>query len=119
MVLAGAGHPAASLARGGQTPILIESNSIILGALPDAVGARPSLEVQLEPDDRTLLYTDGITEAFNCRNEMLGVQGVREIGREASGLPAREMKESILDGVAAWRSGPPTVDVSLMLVHVQ
>ena len=118
MVFAGAGHPPAMLARGGQTPILLESNSMILGALPDAVCATPSLEVQLEPDDRIFLYTDGITEAFNSRGEMLGIEGVREIVREASGLPAREMKKSILDGVAAWRSGPPTDDVSLMLVHV-
>jgi sigma-B regulation protein RsbU (phosphoserine phosphatase) len=118
MIFAGAGHPPAMLARGGQTPILLESNSMILGALPDAVGATPSLEVQLEPDDRVFLYTDGITEVFNSRGEMLGIEGVREIVREASGLPAREMKKSILDGVAAWRSGPPTDDVSLMLVHV-
>jgi sigma-B regulation protein RsbU (phosphoserine phosphatase) len=88
---------------------------MILGALPDAVAATPSLEVQLEPDDRIVLYTDGITEAFNSRGEMLGIEGVREIVHEASALPAGEMKQR---GIAAWRNGPPTDDVSLMLVHV-
>ena len=29
------------------------------------------------------------------------------------------LKQGILDGVAAWREGPPTDDVSLMLVHVR
>jgi len=119
MVFAGAGHPPAMLARGGQNPQLLESQSMILGALSDAVDATPNQEVQLQPDDRIILYTDGITEVFNSRGEMLGVEGVRKIVRQTSSLPAHEMKQGILDGVAAWREGPPTDDVSLMLVHVR
>jgi hypothetical protein len=49
---------------------------------------------------------------------MLGVEGVQEIVRQTSSLLA-EMKQGILDGVATWRKGPPTDDVSLMLVHVR
>ena len=92
---------------------------MIRGALPDAVDVTSGLEVQLHPDDRVLLYTDGITEAFNPRGEMLGIEGVREIVRQTSSLPPDQMKQAILDGVAAWREGPPTDDVSLMLVHVR
>ena len=119
MVFAGAGHPPAMLARRGQNPVLLESRSMILGALPDAVDVTTTLEVQLQPDDRILLYTDGITEVFNSRGEMLGIPGVQEIVRQTLSLPAHEMKQGILDGVAAWREGPPTDDVSLMLVHVR
>jgi PAS domain S-box-containing protein len=119
MVFAGAGHPPAMLARHGQTPLLLESQSMILGALPDAVDVTANLEVQLQPDDRIVLYTDGITEVFNSRGEMLGIEGVQEIVRQTSSLPPHEMKQGILDGVAAWREGPPTDDVSLMLVHVR
>ncbi len=119
MVFAGAGHPPAMLARQGQGPLLLESRSMILGALPDAVDATTNLEVQLQSDDRIILYTDGITEVFNSRGEMLGIEGVQEIVRQASSLPAHEMKQGILDGVAAWREGSPTDDVSLMLVHVR
>ena len=119
MVFAGAGHPPAILARPGQNPLLLESRSMILGAMSDAVDVTATLEVQLQPDDRLVLYTDGITEVFNSRGEMLGVSGVEEIVRQASSLPAAEMKQGILDGVAAWREGPATDDVSLMLVHVR
>jgi PAS domain S-box-containing protein len=119
MVFAGAGHPPAMLARPGQIPLLLESRSMILGALPDAVDATANQEVHLQPDDRIVLYTDGITEVFNSRGEMLGIEGVQEIVRQTSSLPAREMKQGILDGVAAYREGPPTDDVSLMLVHVR
>jgi PAS domain S-box-containing protein len=119
MVFAGAGHPPAMLARPGQNPQLLRSQSMILGALPDAVDATTSQEVHLQPDDRIVLYTDGITEVFNSRGEMLGIEGVQEIVRKTSCRPAHEMKQGILDGVAAWREGPPTDDVSLMLVHVR
>ncbi len=119
MVFAGAGHPPAMLARRGQNPTLLESRSMVLGALPDAVDADISQEVSLEPDDRIVFYTDGITEVFNCNGDMLGVKGVREIVRNASALPAEQMKQRILDGVAAWRSGPTTDDVSLIVVHVR
>jgi len=119
MVFAGAGHPPAMLARQGQAPLLLESRSMILGALPDAVDATTNLEVQLQSDDRIILYTDGITEVFNSRGEMLGIEGVQEIVRQTSSLPPHEMKQGILDGVAAWREGSSTDDVSLMLVHVR
>jgi PAS domain S-box-containing protein len=119
MVFAGAGHPPAMLARRGQSPLLLESRTTVLGALPDGVDTTPSLELQVEQDDRIVLYTDGITEVFNSRGEMLGIEGVREIVRQASALPSEEMKQGILDGVAAWRNGPQTDDVSLVLVHVR
>jgi PAS domain S-box-containing protein len=119
MVFAGAGHPPAMLARQGQGPLLLESRSMILGAFPEAVDATTNQEVQLESDDRIVLYTDGITEVFNSRGEMLGIEGVQEIVRQTSSLPPHEMKQGILDGVAAWREGSPTDDVSLMLVHVR
>jgi PAS domain S-box-containing protein len=119
MVFAGAGHPPAMLARRGQDPLLLESRSMILGALPDAVDVATNVEVQLQPDDRIVLYTDGISEVFNSQGQMLGISGVQEIVRQSSFLRADEMKQGILDGVAAWRDGAPTDDVSLMLVHVR
>lgn len=118
MVFAGAGHPPAMLARRGQSPLLLESRSTILGALPEAVDTTPSVHLQLEPDDRIVLYTDGITEVFNSRGEMLGIAGIREIVRQSSVLPPADMKQGILEEVSAWRNGPPTDDVSLVLVHV-
>jgi PAS domain S-box-containing protein len=119
MVFAGAGHPPAILARQGQNPLLLESQSMILGAFPEAVDSASSQEVQLEPDDRVIFYTDGITEVFDYRGEMLGILGIQEIVRKSSSLPAEEMKQAILDGVTAWRNGPPTDDVSLLLVQIQ
>ena len=118
MVFAGAGHPPAMIARAGREPRLLESRSMILGVLPDAVDPEATLEVDLDPGDRVVLYTDGITDVFDARGEMLGVPGVQRFVCETSSLPFAEMKQGILDRVAAWREGPPSDDVSLVLVEV-
>jgi serine phosphatase RsbU (regulator of sigma subunit) len=91
---------------------------MVLGALPNAVGEEAAIDVDLGPGDRVVLYTDGITDVFDVRGEMLGVPGVYEFVREASLLPFGEMKQGILDRVAAWRNGPPSDDVSLVLLEV-
>jgi serine phosphatase RsbU (regulator of sigma subunit) len=65
-----------------------------------------------------MLYTDGFTEAFDSRRQMLGVQGLTSIAHDASHLPLAEMKQQILDRVAGWRNGPATDDMSLILVEV-
>jgi PAS domain S-box-containing protein len=118
MVFAGAGHPPAMIVRAGREPRLLESSSMILGVMPDAVDPEGALEVDLDPGDRVVLYTDGITEVFDARGEMLGVPGVQKFVCETSLLPFAEMKQGILDRVAAWREGPPSDDVSLVLVEV-
>jgi PAS domain S-box-containing protein len=118
MVFAGAGHPPAMIVQPGFEPRQLESRSMVLGTLPEAVGAEPSLEADLEAHDRIILYTDGITDVFNARGEILGVEGVQNIVRETSLLPFQEMREGILTRVAAWRHGPVTDDMSLVLVEV-
>jgi len=118
MVFAGAGHPPVMIARAGAEPRLLESRSMVLGALPDAVDGEATLDVDLQEGDRVVLYTDGITDVFDARGEMLGVEGVQKFVRETSLLPFKDMKQGILDRVAEWREGPPTDDVSLVLVDV-
>jgi hypothetical protein len=49
---------------------------------------------------------------------MLKVEGVQNFVRETALLPFNEMKEGILNRVAAWRDGPLVDDVSLVLVEV-
>jgi len=118
MVFAGAGHPPTMIVTPGQEPRLLESRSMLLGALPDAVDGEAVLDIDLNPGDRVMLYTDGLTEVFNSSGEMLDVSGLQSIVRDASVLPFSEMKRTILDRVTAWRSGPPADDMSLVLVEV-
>jgi sigma-B regulation protein RsbU (phosphoserine phosphatase) len=115
---AGAGHPPAMIVHHGEEPRLLFSRSMVLGTLPDAVDVNSALHVDLEAGDRIILYTDGLTDVFNSRGEMLGVEGLRNCIRETALLPFNKMKQGILDRVAAWRDGTPVDDVSLVLVDV-
>ena len=118
MVFAGAGHPPAFLVSPGKEPRQLESRSMVLGALHHAIAPQPDVAVALEPGDRVVLYTDGITDVFDVNGEMLGVEGVQKFVRETAELPLAEMKQGILDRVADWREGPPIDDVSLVLLEV-
>jgi PAS domain S-box-containing protein len=118
MVFAGAGHPPGMVVTPGKEPRLLESRSMLLGALDDAVDPETELQVHLDPGDRVVLYTDGLTEVFDTRREMLDVDGLRKIVGETSHLPLGDMKQGILDRVAAWRAGPSRDDMSLVLLEV-
>ena len=119
MIYAGAGHPPAMIARPGKEARLLESRSTVLGVLPDAVDAEPEQEILLEPGDRILLYTDGITDVFDAQRRMLGVSGVQRLACETAALPLDEMKKLILERVEEWRGGePPADDLSLILIEV-
>jgi PAS domain S-box-containing protein len=118
MRFAGAGHPPGMVVKPGGQPRLLESRSMLLGALEEAVEPDAELCVNLDPGDRVVLYTDGLTEVFDSQREMLDVDGLRKIVGETSHLPLGEMKQGILDRVAAWRSGPPSDDTSLVLLEV-
>jgi hypothetical protein len=50
---------------------------------------------------------------------MLGVEGLKTLVLRSTKRPLREMRQAILDGVAAWRHGPLGDDVSLVIVEVR
>ena len=115
---AGAGHPPAMIIRRGESPQLLESRSMVLGLFEDAVDSDSTIETAVQAGDRVMIYTDGLTENFNSRREMLGIDGLKEIVRDVCDLPLAEMKQQILDRVAAWRDGPAADDVSLVVVEL-
>jgi serine phosphatase RsbU (regulator of sigma subunit) len=42
-----------------------------------------------------------------------------ELVSQSAKQPLQEMKQAILDGVAAWRHGPHTDDMSLVIVELR
>ncbi|MFZ0637263.1 MAG: SpoIIE family protein phosphatase [Candidatus Acidiferrales bacterium] len=115
---AGAGHPPAMVIRPGEAPQLLHSRSLVLGLLEDAVDGEATVEVPLHAGDRLMLYTDGLTDNFNEARDMLGVDGLAEVVREASTLPLTAMKDEILNRIAQFRLGPPADDMSLVLLEI-
>jgi sigma-B regulation protein RsbU (phosphoserine phosphatase) len=118
LTFAAAGHPPAILVSNGSIRLL-DSQSAILGCLTDLTPSKSVDEIDLTSGDRLVLYTDGFTEVFNERREMLGVEGLAELVRRSAKRPLQQMKQLILDGVGAWRNGPPTDDMSLVIVELR
>jgi PAS domain S-box-containing protein len=118
VTLAAGGHPPVMLiSKGGVR--LLDSKSGILGCLSETAPSESANEIDLDPGDRLIFYTDGLTEVFNEHDEMLGVEGLEALVLQSAKRTLPEMREEIVDGVTAWRHGSLTDDVSLVLVEVR
>lgn len=115
---AAAGHPPAILVSNGCTRLLRSQNGI-LGCLAETAPSESGDEVEVTSGDRLILYTDGLVEVFNHHEEMLGVERFGQLVLDSAKLPLSEMRQAILDGVAAWSHGPLVDDVSLVIVEIQ
>lgn len=118
LTFAGGGHPPVMVVNAGREVRRLTSMALILGTLKEAVNGDISEEVELVRGDRVVLYSDGLTDVFSERGEILGVEGLEEIVRGAARWPLAEMKQGILDGVERWRSGPASDDTSLLIAEV-
>jgi hypothetical protein len=76
-----AGHPRPFILRRGRIVRTLAAGA----AIPFGLGTRPTVgEEALEPDDRVLLYTDGITEAQSADGEQFGVERFADLVSRAS-----------------------------------
>jgi sigma-B regulation protein RsbU (phosphoserine phosphatase) len=96
---ANGGHNPPFLRRAeGSVEVLNGAGGLVLGAMPGTT--YPSHRVQLRRADRLVLYTDGVTEAFNSADEAYGTKRlVAEIEAHGDG-PAAALVERICRSVA-------------------
>lgn len=115
--LVNAGHPPLLCRRGGRSDV--EELGGEIAGVPLAVVDMPYEEqvVTLEPGDTLLLYTDGVTEARNPRNETYGLARlVAQMGKCAPGVET--MGTAILADVRQFAAGrPPSDDLTLVGVE--
>ena len=98
---------------------LLDSQNGILGCLSETAPSESANEIELASGDRFVLYTDGLVEVFNTQEEMHGIEGFSQLVLDAASLTLPEMRQAIIDGVAAWRHGPLADDVSLVIVEIR
>lgn len=114
-----AGHPPLLCWRNSKREMQrIESNGMLFGIEADS--AYPVCSVSLEPSDRFLLYTDGVTETENAAGEAFGDQQLERVVRDNCLQPASELLRQVLSEIQKWR--PAAVnqqdDITLIVVDV-
>jgi len=92
---AGAGHEHIIVYRAaqGDKPAnveVIKTGGIVLGMIDNIDQMITQQSITLNPGDRIVLYTDGVTEARNPQGDMLSLQGLVSI---INGLPMLGVKE--------------------------
>jgi sigma-B regulation protein RsbU (phosphoserine phosphatase) len=73
-------------------------------------------EVQINPGDVLMLYSDGVPEAQNSTPEEFGDDRFIKVGQANMGRPAAEIKEAILTSLYDFVAGAPQFDDITLLV---
>jgi anti-anti-sigma factor len=111
-----AGHPPAVLMRDGKVVVTLDTVGRTPLGLPDL--ARVAHE-SLEPGDRLLFYTDGITEARDPDGEFFGLTRLLDLAERhaAAGLSAPETLRRLSHAVLDHQRGQLDDDATLMIVE--
>jgi len=114
--VANAGHEPPLLVPGNGRPIVnVTCGGLLLGAFTSLGLAE--IEVELEPGDLLLLYTDGVTDAADETGERFGEPRLYATLDATRGRSAHEVVAGIRDAVAAFRGAvEPTDDVTIVAV---
>jgi sigma-B regulation protein RsbU (phosphoserine phosphatase) len=99
----------------GTVETLRGAGGLVLGAMPG--GRYPTHTMQLLPGDRLVLFTDGITEAFNPAEELYGAQRLAdEVHVHGGGTPAA-LVERICQSVTTFAgTAPQSDDITLTVL---
>lgn len=72
----------------------------------------------LESGDLVVLFTDGVSEAMNSRDEEWGEDRLIEFAKSCYGLPAIEVMTRILAAAHAFAAGSQYDDMTLVVLHI-
>ena len=109
VMCANAGHPSPVLVRPGAAPTVAQTKTgMVMGFMPGAeVG---STTIELQPGDSLVLYSDGVSEAYNAADQMFEESGLLECLKQAGGRSAGELAAAVLQAVRRFAGDHPQSD---------
>ncbi len=112
-----AGHPYPILLKYGQHPVFIGKEGFPVGIMPDV--DFDEYHLQLDPGDRLILYSDGITECTNKEMEPFSENRLIQIIEETHKMSLKEMITKIEEELRAWRGVDEFQDdVTLLAIQI-
>ncbi len=114
LVYSNAGHLPPVLVRAGRDPEWVPlPKGFVLGGLENA--RYRSRTITLDPGDRLVLYTDGVTEAMNPEGLLFSGERLLASVREAAAGSPEELVVGLKNSVQAFvQDNPQTDDITLM-----
>jgi sigma-B regulation protein RsbU (phosphoserine phosphatase) len=114
--IACAGHPPPLLVRGHQEP-----RPLAIDAVPPLLmmplAAIPTSAIELEPGDRVLFYTDGVTERTDRQGRMYDLPRLGTALSAAARLPATGLIERVVEDLERFADGhEPEDDLTLLAI---
>ncbi len=104
-----AGHVPGLLFRGANREVeKLETGGPPVGLLPGV--AFTIGETQFSAEDLLILYTDGLTDASNCKDEFFGDGHLTECVRPLLDITSERIIDSIYDALARFTCGPTLPD---------
>ena len=108
-VYANGGHNSPLIVRSdGSSTELPATGGIALGVLSDIDYAEDRL--QIAPGEAVVLYTDGVTEAENHRNDLFEMERLRQIFDGGALENAEEVNKAVFEAVRAFAGNTPQSD---------
>lgn len=117
---AGSAHPAVILWKSRENKFeKLESQNIIIGYEKRAANSFSQDVVMIAPEDKIIMYTDGIIEAEDANGKQLGINGFINFFKSSIYLPVDEIIETILNGIYEFSPNPIKDDVYLILAGLK
>jgi len=113
-----AGHPPLLCWRQGKLE-RIESNGLPFGVMREG-DDYPLCTMRINPGDRFLLYTDGVTEPENANGDSFGDTKLEQIVRENQSRSPSELSEQLLSEIRHWQPASMSQqdDITLIVIDV-
>ena len=114
LTAASAGHEYPVLKKAGENfELFKDRHGLVIGAM-EGVKYR-SYELQLQPGSKLFVYTDGIAEATNIRNELFGTERLVEVLQAHSDAAPTEILHEVDAAVGRFVGEAPQFDDMTML----
>ncbi|MDD1694532.1 MAG: SpoIIE family protein phosphatase [Methanoregula sp.] len=113
-----AGHNPPLLIRGDLPQMrMLEGHGIALGVVDDV--DIPVSTIPVEHGDLIVLYTDGVTEAFNGQREYFGEERLVASACRNKSRPVQEIMAALLEDIRQFTgTAPQSDDITLILIQV-
>jgi serine phosphatase RsbU (regulator of sigma subunit) len=98
---------------GGSFELLKDRHGLVIGAMEMA--RYREYELQLEPGTKLFVYTDGLAEAANTRNELFGTERMIKVLQGAEEGTPEKILAAVNEAVTAFSGSAPQFDDLTML----